>query len=85
MAQKEKLTELQLRVRQLLDQVEQITKEQNYQRVLIPLIICFLRFGTSVVLIFILKNRFYIPISSIERNGSGKRVKVLTREYFGGR
>ncbi|UYV62526.1 TMED4 [Cordylochernes scorpioides] len=31
-AQKEKLTELQLRVRQLLDQVEDITKEQNYQR-----------------------------------------------------
>ncbi|XP_075223004.1 transmembrane p24 trafficking protein eclair [Lycorma delicatula] len=31
-AQKEKLTELQLRVRQVLDQVEQITKEQNYQR-----------------------------------------------------
>jgi len=29
---KEKMTELQLRVRQLLDQVEQITKEQNYQR-----------------------------------------------------
>jgi len=29
---KEKLTELQLRVRQLLDQVDQITKEQNYQR-----------------------------------------------------
>lgn len=33
--QKEKLSELQLRVRQLLDQVEQITKEQNYQRVII--------------------------------------------------
>lgn len=32
-AQKEKLSELQLRVRQLLDQTEQITKEQNYQRV----------------------------------------------------
>lgn len=31
-AQKEKLTELQLRVRQLLDQVQQIQKEQNYQR-----------------------------------------------------
>jgi hypothetical protein len=31
-AQKEKLSELQLRVRQLQDQVEQITKEQNYQR-----------------------------------------------------
>lgn len=31
-AKNEKLTELQLRIRQLLDQVEQITKEQNYQR-----------------------------------------------------
>merc|ERR1712076_229680 len=31
-AAKDRLTELQLRVRQLLDQVEQITKEQNYQR-----------------------------------------------------
>jgi len=31
-AQKEKLTELELRVRQLLDQTEQISKEQNYQR-----------------------------------------------------
>ena len=33
LAKNEKLSELQLRVRQLLDQVEQITKEQNYQRV----------------------------------------------------
>lgn len=32
-AQKEKLSELQLRIRQLLNQVDQITKEQNYQRV----------------------------------------------------
>ncbi|VDM18903.1 unnamed protein product [Wuchereria bancrofti] len=31
-AAKDKLNELQLRVRQLLDQVEQISKEQNYQR-----------------------------------------------------
>ncbi|XP_014204986.1 transmembrane emp24 domain-containing protein eca [Copidosoma floridanum] len=30
--QKEKLSELQLRVKQLLDQVVQITKEQSYQR-----------------------------------------------------
>lgn len=30
---KDKLSELQLRIRQLLDQVEQITIEQNYQRV----------------------------------------------------
>lgn len=32
-AQTEKLSELQLRIRQLLNQVDQITKEQNYQRV----------------------------------------------------
>lgn len=31
-ASKEKFTELQLRIRQLLDQVQQIQKEQNYQR-----------------------------------------------------
>ncbi|CAB1330261.1 unnamed protein product [Coregonus sp. 'balchen'] len=31
-AAKDKLTELQLRARQLLDQVEQIQKEQNYQQ-----------------------------------------------------
>ncbi|KAJ1525953.1 hypothetical protein ONE63_009138 [Megalurothrips usitatus] len=31
-AQKDKLSDLQLRVRQLLDQVDQISKEQNYQR-----------------------------------------------------
>jgi len=31
-ARKDKLTELQLRVRQLLDQVQQVQKEQNYQR-----------------------------------------------------
>nr|XP_061802192.1 transmembrane emp24 domain-containing protein 4-like [Nerophis lumbriciformis] len=31
-AAKDKLTELQLRARQLLDQVEQVQKEQNYQR-----------------------------------------------------
>ena len=32
-AAKDKLSDLQLRVRQLLDQAEQISKEQNYQRV----------------------------------------------------
>ncbi|XP_014668364.1 PREDICTED: transmembrane emp24 domain-containing protein eca-like [Priapulus caudatus] len=31
-AEKEKMSELELRIRQLLEQVEQITKEQNYQR-----------------------------------------------------
>ena len=39
LAKNEKLSELQLRVRQLLDQVEQITKEQNYQRVRLPLLL----------------------------------------------
>lgn len=37
---KDKLSELQLRIRQLLDQVEQITKEQNYQRVTGPFPSC---------------------------------------------
>lgn len=32
-AAKDKLTELQLRVRQLMEQVDQVQKEQNYQRV----------------------------------------------------
>ena len=32
-AAKDTLSELQLRVRQLVEQVEQIQKEQNYQRV----------------------------------------------------
>uniref|UniRef100_A0A8C1I985 Transmembrane p24 trafficking protein 9 n=1 Tax=Cyprinus carpio TaxID=7962 RepID=A0A8C1I985_CYPCA len=35
-AAKDKLTELQLRVRQLMEQVDQIQKEQNYQRVSAP-------------------------------------------------
>ena len=32
-AQKEKLTELQLRIRQLIDKSEQIKREQDFQRV----------------------------------------------------
>lgn len=43
-AQKEKLTELQLRIRQLLDQAKQITKEQNYQRVRIKFILINLKY-----------------------------------------
>lgn len=39
-AHKDKLTELQLRIRQLLDQVHQITKEQSYQRVGLPICYC---------------------------------------------
>ncbi len=59
-AQKEKLTELQLRVRQLLAQVEQISKEQNYQRVIIQNLI----FNSWMSFICVLYGRF-------ERNVSG--------------
>jgi hypothetical protein len=51
LASKEKLTELQLRVRQLLDQVEQISKEQNYQRVNFRLKIL-LNYFTNYIIIF---------------------------------
>lgn len=40
-AQKEKLSDLQLRIRQLVEQVEQIIKEQSYQRVNIVKFICY--------------------------------------------
>lgn len=39
-AAKDKLTELQLRVRQLVEQVDQIQKEQDYQRVSLWLQVC---------------------------------------------
>lgn len=52
--QKEKLSELQLRIRQLLDQVEQITKEQNYQRVCLMLFLVYLYFSKRN-----LTNRFF--------------------------
>jgi emp24/gp25L/p24 family/GOLD len=71
-AQKEKLSELQLRVRQLLDQVEQITKEQNYQRV--RKLKC--KVDTSVKKYFVF---------SIARRGSVRPVKALTRGCCGGR
>lgn len=32
-AQQERMSEIQLRIRQLLNQIDQIVKEQNYQRV----------------------------------------------------
>ena len=60
-AQKEKLSELQLRVRQLLDQTEQISKEQNYQRVIYykslnllgSLLVNFLGLGSHQVFFFV--------------------------------
>ena len=44
-AAKDKLTELQLRMRQLLDQIDQITKEQAYQRVWILLFIIYFHYN----------------------------------------
>ena len=41
-AAKDKLTELQLRVRQLVEQVDQIQKEQNYQRVSLSYVLAML-------------------------------------------
>lgn len=60
-AQKEKLTELQLRVRQLLAQVDQINKEQNYQRVSCPRKIYrhFSLLVQTTVLFFIIKRLFF--------------------------
>lgn len=73
--QKEKLSELQLRIRQLLDQVDQITKEQNYQRVSL-LQLFFIKFGTFIITVFI--------IFSIVRTDLDKPVRVQTPEYCGG-
>lgn len=72
-AQKEKLSELQLRVRQLLDQVEQITKEQNYQRVS--------KLGRLLVRLLLIICRF--PIS-IEKSDSVKPRRAQINECCGG-
>lgn len=59
-AQKEKLSELQLRIRQLMDQVEQITKEQNYQRVFITDILN--NFYTKMLInIYQINSLFLVP------------------------
>lgn len=52
-AQKEKLSELQLRIKQLLDQATQITKEQNYQRV------CIILFTFNIHTFFLHQNYTY--------------------------
>lgn len=49
-AAKDKLTELQLRVRQLVEQVDQIQKEQNYQRVSLCVLCVQLRYKGDVLL-----------------------------------
>lgn len=82
-AAKEKLDELQLRVRQLLDQIEQITKEQAYQRVSGSAAIPMLRTKQQVPLSFTWRFRCKMSIVGIhsqvifylfrhERRGSGK-------------
>ena len=57
-AAKDKLTELQLRIRQLLDQVEQISKEQNYQRV--SVIDQMLIFCRGFYNYFLIRKTFYL-------------------------
>lgn len=74
-AQKEKLTELQLRIRQLLDQVDQITKEQNYQRVI----------GTLIAFVHGILMVFLITFFSTGRSDSVKPVTVQTSVFYGGR
>lgn len=72
-AAKEKLNELQLRIRQLLDQIEQITKEQAYQRVWTSatLSVC--------ILAYILNFSFRFV-----KSGSVKLVTAQMQEFFGG-
>ena len=72
-AAKEKLNELQLRIRQLLDQIEQITKEQAYQRVCNPLNFQY----TS--------SQFELPLVRFVKSVSVKLVTVRMHEFFGGR
>ena len=83
-AQKEKLSELQLRVRQLLDQVEQITKEQNYQRVSYIQLDKTCR-GSEQIKRHIQKDNLITFIFfSIARKDSGRQVKAQTKECCGG-
>ena len=80
LAGKEKLTELQLRVRQLLDQVEQISKEQNYQRVGEFVFFFLFRFFKKKS-----NNLLLNIVLSIERKDFDKQVSRLISAYFGGR
>jgi hypothetical protein len=80
LAGKEKLTELQLRVRQLLDQVEQISKEQNYQRVcLLPTMRLFLKFKNKSPNLIVGYCCF-----SFERSDFEPQVSQPISGYFGG-
>lgn len=90
-AQKEKLSELQLRIRQLLDQVGQITKEQNYQRVIstrYTVLYYFVFSYKTVIYLYKRNNRDYFKyiyiFFSIEKNVLDKHQKALIVVYFGG-
>lgn len=80
-AQKEKLTELQLRVRQLLDQVDQITKEQNYQRV--SATDSNMGLVTSLRQVFSILNIFNWPHNN--KTTSAPSCNVLALERFRGK
>ena len=92
-AQKEKLTELQLRVRQLLAQVDQINKEQNYQRVS-----CLYHYIITLVCLYRLLCRFLHKTSFLfrrfnyvltvdyrfARSDSDRQARALISEFSGG-
>lgn len=69
-AQKEKLTELQLRIRQLLNQVDQITKEQNYQRVCNVTQMSFLQNYTSNLFLIVSRGTFPSNKRKYEQTGT---------------
>lgn len=76
-AQKEKLTELQLRIKQLLGQVDQITKEQAYQRVSVLFAVRFVTFAKLLI--------FGIICFSTGRSVSALPARVQISVYSGGR
>lgn len=91
-AQKEKLTELQLRVRQLLAQVDQINKEQNYQRVR-KIYHHFSLLMQNYCVVFLHKTSFFFLEFNYDltvdcrfaRSGSDRRARALISEFSGGR
>ncbi len=94
-AQKEKLTELQLRVRQLLAQVDQINKEQNYQRVsclyhcviiLVYTDYCFFVFFLQITSFLFRRFNYVLTVDCrFARRDSDRQARAPINEFSGGR
>lgn len=85
-AQQEKLTELQLRIRQLLNQVDQITKEQNYQRVSMQLLLTLPAFHIpylSIRFFFLLVSRRTFPCNQRKHKQTCVMVVIGSSICFG--